>query len=87
VSAGRPPLSPTAAQLLCERCGVPPKGDVVGSPVDERFGKAFAWGSPAEGAPLADDQAEVHTRELADELAVFDHYKPNETSFGEEATR
>lgn len=86
MSAVRGPLSPTAAQLLCERYGVRPKGDVVETPVDERFGQAFAWGIPAEKAQVADAQAAIHTRELADELAAFDHYKPK-TSPGEEATR
>jgi hypothetical protein len=82
VSAGRPPLSQAAAQLLCERYGASPKGDVVGSPVDERFGQAFAWGIPVDGAPPVEDQAAIRTRVLADELAAFDNYKPNETSFG-----
>jgi hypothetical protein len=87
VSAVRGKLSPGAARLLCERYGVQPKGDVVESPVDERFGQAFAWGIPAEAAPVVDDQAELHIRQLAAELDAFDHYKPTPTSFGQEVTR
>lgn len=87
MSAGRPPLSPAAALLLCERYGVQPKGDVVRSSVDERFGQAFAWGIPAEAEPVVDDQAAAHISELAAELVAFDHYKPNQTSFDQEVTR
>ena len=74
MSAARPPLSATAARLFCERYGVPPKGEAVESPADERFGQAFTWGPPAEDSPVDADQAAVHSRELAAELAAFDHY-------------
>jgi hypothetical protein len=87
VSAVRSKLSRSVARLLCERYGVRPKGDVVESPVDERFGQAFAWGIPAEAAPVVDDQAELHIRELAAELAAFDHYKPSQNKPGQEVTR
>ncbi|TCC33854.1 hypothetical protein E0H75_42095 [Kribbella capetownensis] len=78
MNTDRPPLSPTAARLLCERYGVQPKGDVVESPADERFGPAFTWGVPAEALQVEADQAAGHSLELAAELATFDHYCPQE---------
>ena len=74
MSAARPPLSATAARLFCERYGASPTGKGVESPTDERFGQPFAWGTPAEALQVDADQAAVHSQELADELAAFDHY-------------
>jgi hypothetical protein len=60
---------------MCERYGVPPKGDVVASVADERFNDAFGWGVPTEAAPVDDELATTHAQDLAAELAAFDRYQ------------
>lgn len=74
MSAVRSRLSRTAARLLCERYGVQPKANIADDPTDERFGRPFEWGTPAEALPIDPDQAAAHSHELAAELAAFDHY-------------